>query len=209
MGEPEQVIAEPDELEEGEGVEGLHPPTLQQQNPRLITNAISTVVSFVATNGWYVVGSLLLIYIAWVRLEPKFKRWLEKREEEKEAAEYHKNPDALLAKHQAIDAVRQRMQERYNISAAASLEKKKEREEKMREEKIAEWESRQLGGGQRLKSKEKSSGAVSASSTSSSAKGKPATKPRMRPEYNPLTGDTGASSSSRWRPSARGSSGGG
>ena len=36
------------------------------------------------------------------------------------------DPDALLAKHQAIDAVRQRMQERYNITAAATLEKKKE-----------------------------------------------------------------------------------
>lgn len=42
MGEPEQLIAEPDEVEEQEVVEGLHPPTLQQQNPRLISVFITT-----------------------------------------------------------------------------------------------------------------------------------------------------------------------
>ncbi|KAK8385992.1 hypothetical protein O3P69_010621 [Scylla paramamosain] len=204
MGEPEQVIAEPDEQE----LEGIHPPTLEQQNPALITYLVTRVLSFLTAYGWYAVGFLLVGFIAWTRLEPKIKRWLKKREDDQEAAEYHKNPDILLARHQALDVARQRMQEKYNKAAYESLEKKKVREEKMREDKIAEWERMQSGKGHKLKDKSSASVSDANSTSSNSAKDKPATKPRMRPEYNPLTGDTGASSC-RWRPTGRGPSGGG
>lgn len=41
MGEPEQLLAEPDEVEEEEPVEGVHPPDLQQTSPRLIAYIIN------------------------------------------------------------------------------------------------------------------------------------------------------------------------
>ncbi|MPC28463.1 hypothetical protein E2C01_021670 [Portunus trituberculatus] len=87
MGEPEQVIAEPDEQE----LEGLHPPTLEQKNPTLVTSLVTKVLSFLIGYGWYVVGFMLVGFIAWNHLEPKIKRWLKKREDDQEAAEYHKN----------------------------------------------------------------------------------------------------------------------
>ncbi|XP_045136799.1 selenoprotein S A-like [Portunus trituberculatus] len=204
MGEPEQVIAEPDEQE----LEGLHPPTLEQKNPTLVTSLVTKVLSFLIGYGWYVVGFMLVGFIAWNHLEPKIKRWLKKREDDQEAAEYHKNPDILLSRHQALDAARQKMQEQYNKVASDSLEKRKVREEKMREDKIAEWERMQSGKGNRLKDKSSASVSDTKKTNSSSAKDKPAAKPRMRPEYNPLTGDAGASSC-RWRPTSRGASGGG
>lgn len=204
MGEPEQLIAEPDEIEE-EDVEGLHPPTLQQQNPRFLTYVITSATSFLAANGWHAVGIFLLGCIAWIQFGPKVQSWLRKREEEKEAAENHREPDAFLAKQRAIDEARRRMQEQYNIAAAISLEKKKEMMEKKKEEKIKEWESKQPSGGRTLRSPDSSA----ASASVSSAKGKSAPKARLRPEYNPMTGATGASSSCRWRPTAQRPSGGG
>lgn len=204
MGEPEQVIAEPDEQE----VEGLHPPSLEQQNPALFTNLFMRVSSFMVSYGWYTLGFLLVGFLTWTRVEPKIKRWLRKRDDDQEAAKYHKNPDILLSRHQALDVARQKMQEQYNKAAYENLEKMKAKEEQTRELKIAEWERMQSGKGHKLKDKSSASVSDANSTSSSSAKNKPATKPRMRPEYNPLTGDTGASSC-RWRPTSRGASGGG
>ncbi|XP_045136814.1 uncharacterized protein LOC123519519 isoform X2 [Portunus trituberculatus] len=144
MVEPAQVIAEQDEQ-----LEGVHPPTLEQNSARVTSHD---------------------------------------------------------AKDQALLAARQRMQEQYNKAAKESLEKKKAREEKMREDKIAELECMQSGKGNRLK--DNSSASVSDTKKTNSSCAKTAAKRRMKPEYNPLVGDTGASSR-RWKPTSRGASGGG
>lgn len=49
------------------------------------------VVSFISANGWYVVGLLVLGYLAWLKLEPKLKDRLRKKEKEKEVADYQKS----------------------------------------------------------------------------------------------------------------------
>ncbi|XP_045136813.1 uncharacterized protein LOC123519519 isoform X1 [Portunus trituberculatus] len=152
MVEPAQVIAEQDEQ-----LEGVHPPTLEQNSARVTSHDA-------------------------------------------------KDPDILLSTDQALLAARQRMQEQYNKAAKESLEKKKAREEKMREDKIAELECMQSGKGNRLK--DNSSASVSDTKKTNSSCAKTAAKRRMKPEYNPLVGDTGASSR-RWKPTSRGASGGG
>lgn len=206
MGEPEQVIAEPDEVEDVDAsIDGLHPPTLEQHHPWLISYSINSALSWLAFNGWYTLGFLLLCYILWRRIEPKCQQWLRKREEFKEAAKYHKDPDKVLARERALDEARLRMQEQYNKDAQKQAEKRKEQEEKRRLERIEDWERHKRGDGYRSKTR---TGASGSSEVESNNANKPSRKPKLRPEYNPLTGDTGGGTCG-WRPSQRGASGGG
>lgn len=120
----------------------------------------------------------------------------------KEAAEYHKNPDKILERERAVDSARLRMQEDYNKRAQLHAEKIKEMEEKKRQDRIEDWDRHQRGEGYRNKTK-----LNIASEPSTSTTAKASGKPRLRPEYNPLTGEGGGSS--RYRPDRRGPVGGG
>lgn len=214
MGDVEQLVAEPDELEGGEeDVGGLHPHTLNQQNPWVITQVFTSVVTLIASNGWYALGLLIVAYLIWIKIQPKVASWLKKRENDREAAAYHKDPDKFLAKERAIDAARQRMQERYNQSAASWAEKQKEKEEKRRQERIEGWERNNVEAGQRIGSRPNATAAPTApaatASGSTSNNKKKSGKAKLKPEYNPMAGDVGGGGSCRWRPDRRGPSGGG
>lgn len=209
MGDTEQIVAEPDELDVTEDVEGLHPSTLNPQAPVAVSQLIYTVTSLVASYGWYVVGASFLGYFLWIRLRPKVEQWKEQRERDQDAAELHKNPDKILARERAIDAARLRMQEEYDRCAVAHAEKVKENEEKKRQERIEDWERHERGEGYRNKSRYTASPSVGSTSpaTPSASNSKPSGKPKLRPEYNPLTGQ--GSGVCRYRPDRRGPSGGG
>ncbi|XP_037779165.1 uncharacterized protein LOC119575590 [Penaeus monodon] len=125
MGDTEQIVAEPDEMD-AEDVEGLHPNSLHPQTPQLISHFIYNVMTLITSFGWYVVGLSALGYFLWLRLQPKVNQWKEQRERDQEAAELHKNPDKVLARERAIEAARQRMQEEYNKHAVAHAEKVQE-----------------------------------------------------------------------------------
>ncbi|XP_042209927.1 selenoprotein S A-like [Homarus americanus] len=207
MGEPEQVIAEPDEVEDVDSnVDGLHPPTLQQQSPWFLSYLITKVIAAIASNGWYALGFLLLGYILWRIVEPKFQLWLKKQKEYQEYAEYHKDPDTVLARERALDEARKRMQEKYNEEAQIKAAKFLEQEEKRRLERIEEWERHKRGEGYWNKNRSGASGTSPAAQGNTSSD-KPSGKPRLRPEYNPLSGD-GIGETRGWRPQ-RSLSGGG
>lgn len=205
MGEPQLVIAEPDELEEEADIDRLHPPTLHQHSPWFISIVVSKVISMIVSIGWYALAILLVGYILWWYLEPRIRQWLRKREISKEAAEYHKDPDKALARERAIDKARQRMQEMYNLQAQKQA-KERELEEKNKEEEKEDLELHKQTKESRPKNRIAEGRLSSASGSNSTTK--PSGKPRLRPEYNPLMGDSSGRTCG-WRPSQRGSSGGG
>ncbi|XP_063585024.1 selenoprotein S-like isoform X1 [Penaeus indicus] len=205
MGDTEQIVAEPDEMDV-EDVEGLHPSSLHPQTPQIISQFIYNVMTLITSFGWYVVGLSALGYFLWLRLRPKVNQWKEQRERDQEAAELHKNPDKVLARERAIEAARQRMQEEYNKRAIAHAEKVQEVEEKKRQERIEDWERHERGEGYRNKTRHTAAPAAAVPGPSAS-QSKPSGKPRLRPEYNPLTGEGGGSC--RFRPDRRGPSAGG
>ncbi|XP_065565199.1 selenoprotein S-like [Artemia franciscana] len=109
------------------------------------------------------------------------------------------DPEAALRKLEAMEAARKRMQEKYSMEARAFAEKQKEKAEAKRRELLEELEKYQSGGGNKTKGKSEE--------PSDSLKTKPSTtKPRLRPDYNPLMGYDG---SSGFRSSRRGPSAGG
>ncbi|XP_068201370.1 selenoprotein S-like [Palaemon carinicauda] len=213
MGDAEQLIAEPEEGDFSQDIDGLHPSSLNQQNPWFISQVITSVTSAIETNGWYILGILIVCYAATIKLQPVISAWRRKRDEAEELAAVHKDPDKYLARELAIDKVRQNLQEKYNQKVEQWAEKQKELEEKKRREKIEDWERHERGEGYRNKSRHTATPAAApTASASTSASGttsdKKNGKPKLRPEYNPMTGDIGGGPC-RWRPDRRGPSGGG
>ncbi|XP_066975727.1 selenoprotein S-like [Macrobrachium rosenbergii] len=209
MGDVEQLIAEPEEGDFNQDVDGLHPSSLNQQNPWFISQVITSITSTIEANGWYILGLLILLYIVKINLQPKISAWRRKREEAEELAAVHKDPDRYLERELALDKARQKLQQQYNQNAEQWIEKQKELEEKKRREKVEDWERHERGEGYRNKSRNTASAAAAPASNASSATGdKKSGKPKLRPEYNPMTGDIGGGSC-RWRPDRPGPSGGG
>ncbi|KAK7065987.1 hypothetical protein SK128_015300, partial [Halocaridina rubra] len=117
--EEEEILAEED---------ALHPYNLEQKTPWAIFAVFNTVISFLVSYGWFTVGVLVVLAILWRIFNPKIYDWLKRREADKEAAEYHKDPDKFLERERAMDDVRRRMQDRYNLQALEHAEKAAERQ---------------------------------------------------------------------------------
>jgi len=175
----------------------VHPPTLEQNNPWFLSQIVYYVIAFVTQNGWFCVGLTIACYYIWTKFQPKVQELRARREQDNEAAEYHKNPDKFIAKERAIAAARQRMQEEYNRKSEQHLEEVKLREEQKLQQRVEE--NSQLAGGAARKLNETNN--TASLNKINKTKG----KARLRPEYNPLMSDY--SSSSGWRPSR--STGGG
>ncbi|XP_026743906.1 uncharacterized protein LOC113505434 isoform X2 [Trichoplusia ni] len=91
-------------------------------------NPIGMVLQFLASYGWLVVGAgALLLYVA-QRLRPGIQRRRDAREE----AEHHRNPDAALARLEALQRARELQQRRLEEASQRALELQREREEKRR-----------------------------------------------------------------------------
>ncbi|XP_069178035.1 selenoprotein S-like isoform X1 [Procambarus clarkii] len=180
----------------------VHPPSLTQQNPWVISYLVTSGTSWIASNGWFILFFLLFCYIFWHYTKAKFQQWQKRQEEFKELAQYHKDPDKVLARERALDSARLRMQEQYNLQVQKQEEQRREREEKRRREYLEDWERHKRGEGYRSKTGK-------APATESSAENnKPSGKPKLRPEYNPMTGDAGGGACG-WRPSRNNASRGG
>ncbi|KAG7466774.1 selenoprotein S [Solea senegalensis] len=159
--------------------------------------------------GWFLLLGSVLLYL--------LVQYLSK----KRSSQGHRSPTALTPqdaavverRHEAMEAARRKMQEELDAKAAIFKEKQRQQEEEKRQQRIEVWENLQLGksnkGAAKLsqKSEDVTSSSSSSSTSSSSVKPKTEKRPLRSTDYNPLTGEGGASCS--WRPGRRGPSSGG
>ncbi|XP_026276455.1 selenoprotein S [Frankliniella occidentalis] len=175
----------------------IHPESLEQPTPALISEAILFVQQIYATYGWYILGSVILGLYVWSKVKPHYEKWRKQKEDDEYAAKVHKNPDLYRARQEAIVAARLRMQEEHDRMAKVKAERAKELEDQKRED----WIARQSGsGGQRLGNQQNISNTEPQPGPSKKKSSS------FKPEYNPLMG---AGSSGGYRPQKRGCPGGG
>jgi len=139
----------------------------------------------IAYVGWYLLGAGVALFFAAPYLREKYSVWRHKKDEAEYAAKYHKNPDLLQERLQGLEKARQKMQEKYNVTAKTALEIEEERKEAKRRE-LLNLIGKQ-DGGRRLGTGEEG---ASTSKDSSS---------KLQSDYNPLMGD----SSRGYRPPKR------
>lgn len=114
--------------------------------------------------------------------------------------------EEILAREEAIEAARRRMQEQYDLKAKEAAIKQKEREELQRQEKMKNLEKYGTVLGRSSKTLVAETNAPTVSQVL--GKKKADNKSKLRPEYNPLMGDSN-SSGVCFRPARRGGAGGG
>jgi len=114
--------------------------------------------------------------------------------------------EEILARDEAIETARRRMQEQYDLKAKEAAIKQKEKEELQRQEKIKNLEKYGTILGRSSKTLVAETNAPTVSQVL--GKKKPDNKSRLRPEYNPLMGDS-SSSGVCFRPARRGGGAGG
>ncbi|XP_007988775.2 selenoprotein S [Chlorocebus sabaeus] len=164
-----------------------------------------TVGSLLASYGWYIVFSCILLYVVFQKLSARL-RALRQRQLERAAASVE--PDVVVKRQEALAAARLKMQEELNAQIEKHKEKLKQLEEEKRRQKIEMWDSMQEGKsykGNAKKPQEEDSPGPSTSSVV--VKRKSDRKPLRGGGYNPLSGEGGGSCS--WRPGRRGPSSGG
>lgn len=164
-----------------------------------------TVGSLLATYGWYIVFSCILLYVAFQKLSTRL-RALRQRQLDPAAATVE--PDIVVKRQEALAAARLKMQEELNAQVEKHKEKRRQLEEEKRRQKIEMWDSMQEGKsykGNARKPQEGDSPGPSASSVT--PKRKADRKPLRGGGYNPLSGEGGGACS--WRPGRRGPSAGG
>lgn len=140
--------------------------------------------AYVASVGWYIVALLGIGWYTYPYIQDKYTKWKIKRDEQEYAAKYHKNPDLLQQRLSELEAARQKMQEEYQKATLAAKEKEEEQKRKKQEEINKLLNVPQKLGGERNNEPSTSRGPKSKS---------------LKPEYNPLMGD----SSRGYRPPKR------
>ncbi|KAI4535611.1 selenoprotein S isoform X1 [Muntiacus reevesi] len=165
-----------------------------------------TVGSLLATYGWYIVFSCILLYVVFQKLSTRL-RALRQRHLDQAAAALE--PDIVVKRQEALAAARLKMQEELNAQVEKHKEKLRQLEEEKRRQKIEMWDSMQEGksykGNTRKPQQEEDSPGPSTSSVI--PKRKSDRKPLRGGGYNPLSGEGGGTCS--WRPGRRGPSSGG
>ncbi|XP_054417901.1 selenoprotein S isoform X1 [Pteronotus mesoamericanus] len=165
-----------------------------------------TVGSLLATYGWYIVFSCILLYVIFQKLSTRL-RALRQRQLDRAAAAVE--PDVVVKRQEALVAARLKMQEELNAQVEKHKEKLRQLEEEKRRQKIEMWESMQEGksykGNARKPQQEEDSPGPSTSI--GIPKRKPDRKPLRGGGYNPLSGEGGGTCS--WRPGRRGPTTGG
>uniref|UniRef100_A0A2K6FVG4 Selenoprotein S n=2 Tax=Propithecus coquereli TaxID=379532 RepID=A0A2K6FVG4_PROCO len=162
-----------------------------------------TVGSLLATYGWYIVFSCILLYVVFQKLSTRL-RALRQRQLDRVAAAVE--PDVVVKRQEALAAARLKMQEELNAQVEKHKEKLRQLEEEKRRQKIEMWDSMQEGksykGNAKKPQEEDNSGPSSVI-----PKRKSDRKPLRGGGYNPLSGEGGGTCS--WRPGRRGPSPGG
>ncbi|CAO2614305.1 Selenoprotein S [Lemmus lemmus] len=168
------------------------------------------VGSVLASYGWYILFSWILLYIVIQKLAGRLRAW---RQRQLDQADAVLEPDVVVKRQEALAAARLRMQEDLNAQVEKHKEKLRQLEEEKRRQKIEMWDSMQEGRSYRrntgrpqymFKQEEDGPGPSTSSVT---PKGKSNKKPLRGGGYNPLTGEGGGTCS--WRPGRRGPSSGG
>ena len=157
------------------------------ETPKGIVSIFDQVTGLLSAYGWTILFFAVVLNLLWSHFYPKFKKWKEKQEDQKQEEEYKKNPELLLAREEALQKARQKLQEQHDYLSRIFEEKKKLIEEQKRQEKIENYE-RLMQGKSMIK---------------------PSDNKNVRgPDYNPLMGSGG---SCGFRPSRRdmGGAGGG
>lgn len=164
-----------------------------------------TVGSLLASYGWYILFSCILLYIVIQKLSLRLRAL---RQRQLDQAEAVLEPDVVVKRQEALAAARLRMQEDLNAQVEKHKEKLRQLEEEKRRQKIEMWDSMQEGRSYKRNSGRPQEEDGPGPSTSSVVpKRKPDKKPLRGGGYNPLTGEGGGACS--WRPGRRGPSSGG
>ncbi|XP_020819332.1 selenoprotein S isoform X1 [Phascolarctos cinereus] len=181
----------------------LAKPALEQEGIRFLQNTVGWLLS---NYGWYLLFSLVILYLIFQKLSGNFRVMTQRSLDASGASSIE--PDVVVKRQEALAAARLRMQEELNKQAEKYKEKLKQVEEEKRRQKIEMWESMQEGksykGSARKQPEQEPEPGSSGSSTI--PKSKPDRKP-LRSGYNPLSGEGGGTCS--WRPGRRGPSSGG
>lgn len=161
--------------------------------------------SLLATYGWYIVFSCILLYVGFQKLSTRL-RALRQRQLDRAAASVE--PDVVVKRQEALAAARLKMQEELNAQVEKHKEKLRQLEETKRRQKIEMWDSMQEGKSYKGSARRPQDDDSPGPSTSSVLpKRKSDRKPLRGGGYNPLSGEGGGACS--WRPGRRGQSSGG
>ncbi|TEA41943.1 hypothetical protein DBR06_SOUSAS19910005 [Sousa chinensis] len=101
-----------------------------------------TVGSLLATYGWYIVFSCILLYVVFQKLFTRL-RALRQRQLDRAAAALE--PDIVVKRQEALAAARLKMQDELNAQVEKHKEKLRQLEEEKRRQKIEMWDSMQEG----------------------------------------------------------------
>ncbi|XP_042906610.1 selenoprotein S isoform X1 [Parasteatoda tepidariorum] len=157
------------------------------EKPAIERNTFEIVTEFLSTYGWTCLFIVVVLNLIWSHFYPKYKKWQERQEDQRKEAEYKKDPTRLIEREEAMQLARRKLQEKHDQLAQEHAEKMRLKEEQKKKERIEAMENLMKGKSTKPKPKDESQS--------------------LRPEYNPLMG--GSSSSSCFRPTRRGTSGGG
>ncbi|KAM6181509.1 selenoprotein S [Erethizon dorsatum] len=165
-----------------------------------------TVGSMLATYGWYILFSCILLYVVFQKLYTRLRAWRQRHLDRAEAAAVE--PDVVVKRQEALAVARLKMQEELNAQVEKHKEKLRQLEEEKRRQKIEMWDSMQEGKSYKRNARKPQEEDSPGPSTSSVIpKRKSDKKPLRGNGYNPLTGEGGGACS--WRPGRRGPSSGG
>jgi len=177
--------------------------------PRILSSAPNTgwfpdIYGFLADYGWFLLIGIAVAVFVWQKYMAEQWRTISALGQD-QISVVKKNDDAnaIMARHEAMLAARQRMQEEQHRLSAIAKEEMAKREEEKRRLQIEEWERHKKGGGYHSKSHV----AEEKPSPSGTKLNKSQAKKPLRPnDYNPLSGSGGGSN---YRPSRRFGGGGG
>ncbi|KAG8193645.1 hypothetical protein JTE90_024009 [Oedothorax gibbosus] len=155
--------------------------------PEPVQSFFDQAIGLLSAYGWTILFVVVVANLLWSHFYPKYRRWRERQEDQRQEAEYKRDPSLIIARDEAMSRARQRLQEEHDRLAQEFLAKEKEKEEKKRQEKLALMESLAYG------KPKPSSGNTTGGG--------------LRQEYNPLMGGGGGFCG--YRPSRRGGSSGG
>ncbi|XP_016056379.1 PREDICTED: selenoprotein S [Miniopterus natalensis] len=108
----------------------------------LVPDRNSPVGSLLASYGWYIVLSCVLLFVVFQKLSTRLRA---ARQRQLDGAAAAAEPDDVVKRQEALAAARLRMQEELNAQVERHKEKLRQLEEEKRRRKIEMWDSMQEG----------------------------------------------------------------
>ncbi|CAH1642531.1 unnamed protein product [Spodoptera littoralis] len=94
----------------------------EQATGTSLFSPVTTTFQFLAAHGWFVLGGIAAAIYLYHKFRPTLDRWRQQRED----AEYHKNPDIALARMEAVQRAREAQQQKLLADSQRALELQKE-----------------------------------------------------------------------------------